>query len=871
MGTPAANVSRKTFDAIKNYLRMTLQQGVPITDADINELQDILDWRFSRAFDTLIGFDTTQVTVDDALYEFVHPVDPTKTWPADAPTVAATPTSWFPGSMRPWVHTAGLANDFYVMWGPSWVQSLFVEDSDSRGPAGLYSDLGHIITQGKVTALPGGTTFEDDSKDFNPATGSLHLTAPAGGVGNGTDRHARVRFVTGAEAGNTYVISAVPTSARLTVTGPYGAGGPAIGDEYLVLPNDITFVNGQVEKVWLGVWIEDQDMEEDNDLLEPTMLLEPSHRLRVRYFHRIFRDGGTLPTTADRPDYPDLAPQSHEEKIYWVLLATITPGAGAPTIVPADIVYATPGHYELAPLGPLLQTLKGFLDLGSGTWKDVQFADDVGPGASLVANQHAIIRTGAEGVRFPALAADALSTYIDINVWDGATSFPLMDVAGWKNAAFASGWGSAMFANALLSRSQLAGNDAILYLGATAEEITTSLANFVLPTQLDPKAWIRMFADDSPVTANFLADLSLNANFSQDGVTSGLMSFSLAPNDGSNLLHEFRLQLSRQAGVDTAMSYLLDLEAVADVTDGYAGLRIAGITGAGSHPALDQTVLAVISGDVKFGPLGSPTFWFDDSANLLQFLGGATGVVTYTVGATSLSLDGTTDVGRLGSANTFFKADDGNNEAHVQADDVYLDGTTHATEDVLLGDSKKYSFESARKIRRTYYMDHWNTGTGDNFAQWLPTGVLPTVATYIVAVPPGQVPYWPAALYANSGSAPRMGFFRIPLVPGETLEKVNLGVSTGSSTWDLLTYLVEADGSMTLVSTDNANSVSALPAANIRKVEVDLTSPVQNNTLEQLDVVLHVEFNGGVDAHLFYIQTRSSVADLNEALGLAYS
>jgi hypothetical protein len=872
MGTPTANVSRKTFDANKSYLRMLLQQGVPITDADINELQDLLDWRTSRAIDTLIGFDTTQVTVDDALYEFVHPVDPTKTWPADAPTVAATPTSWFPGSMRPWVHTAGLSNDFYVMWGPSWVQGLFVEDSDSRGPAGLYSDLGHVITSGKVTALPGGTTFEDDSKDFTPATGSLHLVAPSGGVGNGTDRHARVRFVTGAEAGNTYTISAVPTSARLTVTGPYSAGGPAIGDEYLVLPNSVTFVNGQVEKVWLGVWVEDQDMEEDPDLEEPTMLLEPSHRLRVRYFHRIFRTGANLPTSADRPDYPDLAPQGHEEKVYWIHIATITPGAGAPTIVPANIVYTTPGHYEMAPLGPLTHILKSKFDLGSGKWKDIQFADDVGPGASLAANQHPIIRTSTEGIRFPALAANALSPFIDLNVWDGATSFPLLDAAGWKSTDFGSGWGAAVFANALIARSQQAGNNGYLYLGATTEEVTTSLSGFLVPTQAEGKAWIQFFADDAGATADFLSELTLNANYSQNGTDIGHLTFGLFPNDGDNQAHAFRFQLTKDAGADVTSAYVVELAAPTGVTNGFAGLKIAGFTGTGTHVVQGDTSLHVLSGDVKFGSLGSPTFWFDDSANLLQF-SATTGQVNFSLasGDAGLFLDSAGALSRIGKdASTYVEADEGGQMVTLFATDILLAGEVALQENVTLGNNKRYKFASARKLRRMFYMDQWNRNeaTGATpFAEWLPTGASPgNPAKYTSVNPPGSVAYWPAALYEGTVSAPSIGFFQILLNPGETLERVVLGVSTASSSWDLLAYKIENDGSVTLVSTNSGETTTA--GAGIREVTIDLTTPVTVSGLEPQHVLLHVEFNGVVDANLFYIRTRSQVEDLEEAIGI---
>lgn len=35
------NYSRNTFDRLKHFVNVRLQQGVPIVDADWNELQDI--------------------------------------------------------------------------------------------------------------------------------------------------------------------------------------------------------------------------------------------------------------------------------------------------------------------------------------------------------------------------------------------------------------------------------------------------------------------------------------------------------------------------------------------------------------------------------------------------------------------------------------------------------------------------------------------------------------------------------------------------------------------------------------------------------------------------------------------------------------
>lgn len=819
MGTPTPNLSRNTFDAVKAYLHMTLQQGVPVTDADINELQDNILWRVSRAFDILVGFDTTQVTVPAALYGFVTPVDPSKSWPADAPTVAATPESWFPGSMRPWVDTGGLANDLYVMWGPAWVDGLFVEDTDQRGPAGLYSDLGHIVTHGKVSGLPGGTTFEDDSKDFTPASGSLHLTGAAGGVGNGTARPCRVRFTSGAESGNTYDITAVPTSARLALS---GGGAWGVGDDYIVLSNDIVFVNGQVEKVWLCVWVEDQDMVEDSDLEEPTMLLEPSHRAKVRYWLRILRSGATLPTSAARPDYADLPPQVHTDKVFWVHVATITPDAGAPTVVPANIAYTTPGHYDLAPVAPFMHALKSKLNLNTGNWKDIRFADDVGPGATLAVNQHPVIRTNTEGIRFPALAANALSRAVDLNYWDGANSYQFFDVAGWKNATFAGGWGSLVAANALVSHSKNAGDNGTLILGATAEELTTSLANFLDTAHADAKAWIRVFADDAGATADFLSEISLNANFSQDGVTIGHMTFGVYPNDGNNTAHVMRADLAKDAGADVTMAYMFDIVAPTGITNSFAGLRIAGPVGTGTHNVLGVTALQVVDGDVKFGPLGAPLFWYDASA-------------------TELFLSAQTTV-----------------SAPMQVHDV------------IVGATYRYKYSGARKLRHMYYMDEWNSNPGDAaFVRWLPGGGSPAnPAVYDeTAAPGGGGDVWPCVAFTNDGVYFPTAFFRIDTAPGQTLNKIVLGVDSATDDWNLEIYEINPEGLLTSVASEVG--ATAVVSANMKEVEFDGFTPVAVTGNAPKHLVVKIEFDSLVnDVNLFWLRTTCDVTEIEDTINV---
>jgi len=365
MGTPNANVSRENFDASKGYSEVTLQQGVPIPDADWNELQRVISWNTSRSRDVAMAFDTSQVTVAAGLYDLVQLVDLSKTWPADAPTVADTLVSWFPGSMRPWIAAGdSKANDFNIQWGPAWIQGLFIDDTDQRGPTALYSDTSHIITAGTLTGRS-GTTVTDNSKIFNGFTaGSLHLVALSGGVGNGQDARCEIVFTSGAENGNTYSINATPGSDQLTILGVWGAGGPAIGDTYYIKPNDIIFGLGVTYNVWLCVMVEDIDTEEDPDVQDPIMSIECMHKLKTRYWMRVLRDGITMPTAGSRPDYGDAAPQIHKNRVYWEKVAVIVPTVAATLSGPAEISYSTPGHYEIASFVNSYQLMTDFTEIG---------------------------------------------------------------------------------------------------------------------------------------------------------------------------------------------------------------------------------------------------------------------------------------------------------------------------------------------------------------------------------------------------------------------------------------------------------------------------------------------------------------------------
>ena len=47
--------SRNTFDKLKHYVGVRLQQGVPIVDADWNELEDIRKYELGNVYQVVCG------------------------------------------------------------------------------------------------------------------------------------------------------------------------------------------------------------------------------------------------------------------------------------------------------------------------------------------------------------------------------------------------------------------------------------------------------------------------------------------------------------------------------------------------------------------------------------------------------------------------------------------------------------------------------------------------------------------------------------------------------------------------------------------------------------------------------------------------
>lgn len=69
------NFSRDTFDALKRYVAVRMQQGVPIVDADINELDDIRAWEVRTFIRWFIGDGVPEGNDGFCIRAFDPPVD----------------------------------------------------------------------------------------------------------------------------------------------------------------------------------------------------------------------------------------------------------------------------------------------------------------------------------------------------------------------------------------------------------------------------------------------------------------------------------------------------------------------------------------------------------------------------------------------------------------------------------------------------------------------------------------------------------------------------------------------------------------------------------------------------------------------------
>jgi len=251
------NISDDTFNFIKAYAKVVMQQGVPILDSDWNELQDIIRMATIRQNISTLG----------------------------NCRLAPGPSSKTAGFI---IGGDGSSNNFYFTPGLACVEGVVVPSE--HGIAEPSSDVWYdsddnYLMDGAVTGVGSGTIIDENTffESFMDVDGTMWGSS------------CRIKMTSGVEVGNIFVISSRVDATTLTLSG--GTGSIAVGDTYKMLPPTLTTpVSPRVDEVYLQVWFDDINSEEDTNLLNLALGLEPSHRAKIRSVVRV-AEGGVTPTT----------------------------------------------------------------------------------------------------------------------------------------------------------------------------------------------------------------------------------------------------------------------------------------------------------------------------------------------------------------------------------------------------------------------------------------------------------------------------------------------------------------------------------------------------------------------------------------------
>lgn len=245
------NISGDNFNALRNYMKVSLQQGVPILDSDWNELQDIIRMALIKQNIATLG------------------------------NCRLAPGS--SGNSPGFVLSAdGSDNNFQISAGLACVEGVIVPSKhDEVEPTSdiWYDSEDNYLMDGTVTAIGSGTITDENTvyELFMDLVG------------------CRLYMTSGVESGNSFPITSRDDATTLGFSG--GIGSIASGDTYKILPPVLTTPSAsRTDVVYIQAWFDDINAEEDTDLLNAALGLEPSHRSKIRSVVRV-AEGGSTPTT----------------------------------------------------------------------------------------------------------------------------------------------------------------------------------------------------------------------------------------------------------------------------------------------------------------------------------------------------------------------------------------------------------------------------------------------------------------------------------------------------------------------------------------------------------------------------------------------
>lgn len=249
------NISKDSFGPSNFYDQVTMQQGVPIPDSDLNEGASIALINDIMTNKTAIG----NARLPGVNGSIVSPFSPQQ------------------GSVT--------TNNFDISGGWAMVEGVLVPTKKTSNPPPniTYDDYeDNYICVGTISSVSAGNMVDVD-KNWS----SSHNL-----VG------CRVRATSGPGAGTTRTISARVNQTTLSLTG--GTGTFSEGTVYTIHPPALTTPSGsdRDDEVYVAVWWDDINENEDPAILNSSLGIETCHRLERRWCVRV-AEGGTTPTTAN--------------------------------------------------------------------------------------------------------------------------------------------------------------------------------------------------------------------------------------------------------------------------------------------------------------------------------------------------------------------------------------------------------------------------------------------------------------------------------------------------------------------------------------------------------------------------------------------
>jgi hypothetical protein len=247
------NISNDTFVPTKDYSKVEMQQGVPVLDSDLNELQDLLRHHSMKVNQRSIGNARLPAGSNDASpgYEVVG---------------------------------TGASNDFTISGGYACVEGIITQSKKGVStPSDIqYDSQDNLLLEGTVSSVGSGNIVDEDAKYEN-----WHSL-----VG------CRVVMTSGIDIGVTRVITSRVDSTTLALSG--GTGSIAASDSFYILPPALTTpASPRTDEVYIMAFHDDINSNEDTALLNPSLGMEPSHRSKLRSCVRV-SEGGSTPITPDK-------------------------------------------------------------------------------------------------------------------------------------------------------------------------------------------------------------------------------------------------------------------------------------------------------------------------------------------------------------------------------------------------------------------------------------------------------------------------------------------------------------------------------------------------------------------------------------------